>query len=98
MDPFILGAEPLARSGKDRYARRPAEQRFDESRREVYEMLAIVEHDENATTLDRDGNLIDWILLQTEIEAESGSCRCQHLCLILDRSQVHKGNRVEGRA
>ena len=86
MDPFILGAEPLARSGKDRYARRPAEQRFDESRREVYEMLAIVEYDENATILDCHGDLVSRILLQTEIEAESGSCRCRHLCPILDRS------------
>ena len=49
-------------------------------------MLAIVEYDENATILDCYGDLVDWILLQTEIEAESGGCRCRHLCSILDRS------------
>ena len=35
MDPFALSAEPLARSGEDRYARRSAEQGFDESRCKV---------------------------------------------------------------
>jgi hypothetical protein len=86
MDPFTRGAEPLARSGEDRHAPRPAEQGFDESRREVYEMLAIVEYYENATILDCHGDLVDGMLLQTEIEAESGGCRCRHLCPILDRS------------
>ncbi len=48
-------------------------------------MLAIVEYDENATILDCRGDLVDRILLQTKIEAESGCCCCRHLCPILDR-------------
>ncbi len=98
MDPFARGAEPLPRSGEDRYARRAAEQGFDECRRLFYEMLAIVEHDEYASILDRDGDLVDRILLQTEVEAESRCCCCRHLCSILDRGQVDEGNRVVGRA
>jgi hypothetical protein len=60
-------------------------------------MLAIVEYDENATILDRHGDLVDRILSETEIEAESGGGRCRHLCPILDWGQVHKGHRVEAR-
>ena len=82
---------------EDRYSRRAAEQCFDERRRVLYEMLAIVEYDENATILDCHGDLVDRILSQTEIEAESGCGCCRHLCPILDRGQVHKGNRVEAR-
>ena len=97
MDPFTCGAEPLARSGDDRYALRAGEQGFDESRRKVYQMLAIVEHDENATILDGHGDLVDRILSETEIEAESGGGGCRYLCPILDRGKVHKGHRVEAR-
>src|SRR6266436_4898119 len=39
-------------------------------------MLAIVEYDENATILDRHGDLVDRILSETEIEAESGGGGC----------------------
>jgi hypothetical protein len=97
MDPFARCAEPLARSGEDHYARRAAEQCFDERRRVLYEMLAIVEYDENATTLDCSGDLVDRILLETEIEAESGGGGCRHLCPILDWGKVHKGHRFEAR-
>ena len=61
-------------------------------------MLAVVEHDENASILDCHSDLVDRILVRTEIDAESGSGRRRHLCPILDRSKVHKGNRVEVRA
>ena len=61
-------------------------------------MLTIVEYDENATIPDSHSDLVDRILLQTEIEAESGSGGCRHLCPVLDRGKVHKGDRVEGRA
>jgi hypothetical protein len=63
MDPFTRSAEPLARGGQNRYAPRAAEQGFDENRREVYDVLAIVEYDENPTILDCHGDLVDRILL-----------------------------------
>ena len=98
MDPFTRSAEPLAGSGEDRYAPRAAEQRFGESRGKVHQMLAIVEDDENAMILDGDGDLIDWILLEVDIEPQSRSSGRRRLCLILDRGKVYEGNRVEGRA
>ena len=36
MDPFTFGAESLASSGEDRYARAAAEQGFDENGRRLH--------------------------------------------------------------
>jgi hypothetical protein len=61
-------------------------------------MLAIVEHDENATISDGRGDFVDRIIFQTKIEAESGGGGSRNLCPVLDRGKVYKGNRVERRA
>ncbi len=61
-------------------------------------MFAIVEYDKNATIYNCQCDLIDLILLQTEIETQSGCGGCRHLCAILDRCEVHKGNHIEGSA
>src|SRR6266851_3161821 len=61
-------------------------------------MLASVEYDEDSTIRDSHGDLVDRILLQTEIEAQSSSSGCRHLRPVLDQGKVHKGNRIEGRA
>ena len=95
MDPLSGRAEHLAGGRQDGHPGNPPQEVLDEGCSSIHQMFAVVEDEQQPPSLDRHGDLFNWVSSAAEIQSERGCDSGRHLAAVFDRRQIDEGDGVE---